>query len=150
MFEKFGCLAAGDDLLLVALACLNCLVASLSVLGFFRRARATLRWGWFAASVVLTLAILVQHFTRQAADCAAPGRAAIFLSSHALSLAVIGVTIAMAAVAMIAARRLAVQRDEFARERREFERARCDAIEQFEATTRRHELTLKTAVENMN
>jgi diguanylate cyclase (GGDEF)-like protein/PAS domain S-box-containing protein len=149
MFERFGCLAAGDDLLLVALACLNCLVASVAVLGFFQGARATLHWGWFTASVVLTLAILVQHFTQQAVDCA-PDRAAIFLSSHALSLAVIGVTIAMAAVAMIAARRLAVQRDEFARERREFERARLDVIQQFEATARRHELTLKTAVENMN
>ena len=44
MFERFGCLAVGHDLLLVALAGLICFLASLAAIGLFQRARATFGW----------------------------------------------------------------------------------------------------------
>jgi diguanylate cyclase (GGDEF)-like protein/PAS domain S-box-containing protein len=44
MFERFGCLAVGYDLLLVALAGLICFLASLAAIALFHRARATFGW----------------------------------------------------------------------------------------------------------
>ena len=154
MFEKFGCLAVSHDLFLIALACLNCFLASLAVGGLLPTARTVLRGAWFVASIFLALTVLLQHFTQQIDECIVYERStASFLASYGLALAMLGVTItaiAMAVVAMTAARRLAVQKEKFARDRGDFERARLDALEQIEAASRRHDLILKTAIENMN